>query len=79
MSYVGRDVPDPPCSVCGFYGCRCDDEGCDLWDTDDDSEPCMEADEESGEMCIREPGHAGKHQNRPCDGTCDTCECVEWE
>jgi hypothetical protein len=31
-----------------------------------------------GKFCCLPDGHEGDHQSQKCDGTCDTCECVEW-
>lgn len=31
-----------------------------------------------GERCCLLRGHDGLHQSQPCDGTCDSCGCIDW-
>lgn len=39
---------------------------------------CYEPDPHSEAVCVRQFGHAGAHQSRLCDATCDTCDCAFW-
>lgn len=33
---------------------------------------------QEGDVCFLPGGHKGNHVDRPCNGTCDSCECAEW-
>lgn len=45
-------------------------------DFEDEDDSC--GSEFGGELCFLPAGHEGDHVNRPCNATCDTCNCVEW-
>lgn len=66
-----------PEDECDFCGRALDGDGlCPSCDPDGYGN-CREV-SECGDYCIREEGHAGLHTDRLCDGTCDSCDCIEW-
>lgn len=62
-----RSVETDPCD------CACHEDDDADYDGDDECESVF-----GGKFCFLPNGHPGDHVNQKCDGTCDTCECVEW-